>query len=151
MLRQDGERKNQAIKQAEKDKKALSRQLAELRARYEQASAGLVQLTQETASLKQSDTSEKTRLKAQKEKLENLCRVLRAENTKLKQPADSDPVPKQPAAEQHQTSRAATVPEQSATGTQQHSQPSSPHTQSADRLVDDSVIRGSSPAVEASA
>ena len=90
MLRQDGERKNQAIKQAEKEKKALNRQLYELNGRYEQASAGLVQLTQEMANLKKQDSSEKARLKAQKEKLENLCRALRDENTKLKQSSSGD-------------------------------------------------------------
>lgn len=85
MLRQDGDRKNHAIKQAEKDKKALQKQLREICSRYEQASAGLVQLTQETASFKKQQSSEKARLKAQKDKLEDLCRVLRTENTQLKQ------------------------------------------------------------------
>ena len=63
----------------------LQKQLKEICSRYEQASSGLVQLTRETANIKKQDSSERTRLKAQKEKLENLCRVLRTENTQLKQ------------------------------------------------------------------
>lgn len=142
MLRQDGERKNHAIKQAEKEKKALNRQLYELNGRYEQASAGLVQLTQEMANLKKQDSSEKARLKAQKEKLENLCRALRAENTKLKQSSSADDKSDQ-ATDQAPTNTAAGL-DKSADSVQTDAQPDAvssenTHTDSAahqNRVVD---------------
>lgn len=110
MLRQDSERKNQAIKQAEKEKRALHKQLADIQARYEQASAGLVQLTQQHAGLKGQESSEKTRLKAQKEKLENLCRMLRAENTKLKESGTRHAVPEQASEKEQPDAVGVTAP-----------------------------------------
>lgn len=124
MLRQDSERKNQAIKQAEKDKKVLHKQLIDINARYEQASAGLVQLTQQTATMKTQESTEKTRLKAQKEKLENLCRVLRAENTKLKESAGGNAVPEQQDSEKAAVEAVSStaLPEDSPDTVQQKSQ-----------------------------
>lgn len=84
MLRQDGERKAQQLKQAEKDRRIMNKQHQELQQRLEQSNARLVQLMEENTNLKKTDTSDKGRLKSQNEMLQSLCRTLRNEVKQLK-------------------------------------------------------------------
>ena len=84
MLRQDGERKAQQLKQADKDKRSMNKQHQDVLARLQQANSRLVQLMDENSILKKSDTTDKTRLKSQNEKLQSLCRVLQQEVKALK-------------------------------------------------------------------
>jgi hypothetical protein len=84
MLRQDGERKAQQLKQAEKDRRIMNKQHQEVQQRLEQSNARLVQLMEENTNLKKTDTSEKARLKSQNEMLQSLCRTLRDEVKQLK-------------------------------------------------------------------
>lgn len=81
MLRQDGERKVQLLKQADKDKRSMNKQHQDALLRLEQANAHLAQLMDENSALKKSDNTEKIRLKAQNEKLQGLCRFLRQGKT----------------------------------------------------------------------
>ncbi len=87
MLRQDGERKAQLLKQADKDKRSLNKQYQDVQYRLEQSNASLVQLMEENTNLKKSESSEKMRLKAQNEKLQGLCRVLRKTETAAVSPS----------------------------------------------------------------
>ena len=84
MLRQDGERKAQQLKQAEKDRRIMNKQHQEVQQRLEQSNARLVQLMEENINLKKTDTSDKARLKSQNEMLQSLCRTLRDEVKQLK-------------------------------------------------------------------
>ncbi len=84
MLRQDGERKAQQLKQAEKDRRIMNKQHQEVQQRLEQSNARLVQLMEENTNLKKTDTPEKARLKSQNEMLQSLCRTLRDEVKQLK-------------------------------------------------------------------
>lgn len=80
MLRQDGERKAQSLKQADRDKRALTKHLQEMQTKYDEACSKLYQLGQEMTVLKARDDPEKVRLRAQNEKLQGLCRLLRSES-----------------------------------------------------------------------
>ncbi len=84
MLRQDGERKAQQLKQAERDRRITNKQHQEVQQRLEQSNARLVQLMEENTNLKKTDSPEKARLKSQNEMLQSLCRTLRAEVKQLK-------------------------------------------------------------------
>ena len=79
MLRQDGERKAQSLKQADRDKRTLTKHLQEMQAKYDESCSKLYQLGQEMNAFKARDDPEKVRLKAQNEKLQGLCRLLRSE------------------------------------------------------------------------
>ena len=81
MLRTDGERKQQLLKQADKDRRSLNKQHQEMQLRLDQANARLVQLTDENNGLKKgSEDPEKARLRAQNDRLQALCRSLRQES-----------------------------------------------------------------------
>lgn len=100
MLRQDGDRKALSLKQADRDKRALTKQLQEMEARSDKASAKLLLTAREMDALRSKEDAEKTRLRAQNDKLQALCRLLRqeqkdpaaaeAECRPLSQDADSD-------------------------------------------------------------
>ncbi|KAL3139944.1 hypothetical protein ABBQ38_004233 [Trebouxia sp. C0009 RCD-2024] len=100
MLRQDGDRKALSLKQADREKRALAKQLQEMEARSDKASAKLVLTGREMDALRSKEDAEKTRLRAQNDKLQALCRLLRqeqkdpaaaeAECRPLSQDADSD-------------------------------------------------------------
>ena len=80
MLRTDGERKAQLLKQAEKDRRLMHKQHTDMQHRLDQSNARLVQLTEENNHLKKtSDEAEKARLKTQNDVLQQLCRSLRQE------------------------------------------------------------------------
>ena len=81
MLRTDGERKQQLLKQADRDRRSLNKQHQEMQLRLDQANARLVQLTDENNGLKKgSEDPEKARLRAQNDRLQALCRSLRQES-----------------------------------------------------------------------
>lgn len=80
MLRQDGERKAASLKQADRDKRTLAKQLQEVQARYDNSSAKLLLLGREMDAVKSREDPEKVRLRAQNDKLQALCRLLRQEN-----------------------------------------------------------------------
>lgn len=100
MLRQDGVRKAALLKQADRDKRTLSKQLQEMQARYDNSSAKLMLLGREMDAVKSREDPEKVRLRAQNDKLQALCRLLRqekkdpvateTESRVLSQDADSD-------------------------------------------------------------
>lgn len=96
MLRQDGERKALSLKQAEREKRALAKQLQEMEARSDKSSAKLLAMAREMDALRSKDDSEKVRLRAQNDKLQALCRLLRQEQKDeaaaepLSQDVDSD-------------------------------------------------------------
>ena len=89
MLRTDGERKQQLLKQADKDRRSLNKQHPEMHLRLDQANARLVQLTDENNGLKKgSEDPEKARLRAQNDRLQALCRSLRQESKGAKPEAE---------------------------------------------------------------
>ena len=94
MLRQDGDRKAQQLKQAEKDRRIMNKQHQEVQQRLEQANARLVQLMEANTNFKRSDSGEKARLRLQNEKLQSLCRTLRDEVKDLK----AEAAPRSPSA-----------------------------------------------------
>ena len=77
MLRQDGERKAASLKLVDRDKRTLAKQLQEVQARYDNSSAKLLLLVREMDAVKSREDSEKVRLRAQNDKLQALCRLLR--------------------------------------------------------------------------
>ena len=77
MLRQDGERKAASLKLADRDKRTLAKQLQEVQARYDNSSAKLLLLGREMDAAKSREDPEKVRLRAQNDKLQALCRLLR--------------------------------------------------------------------------
>ena len=87
MLRQDGERKAASLKQADRDKRTLVKQLQEVQARSDNSSAKLLSLGCEMDAVKSREDSEKVRLRAQNDKLQALCRLLRQEK---KDPATAE-------------------------------------------------------------
>ena len=90
MLRTDGERKAQLLKQAEKDRRMMQKQYSEMQLRLDSANARLVQLTDENNNLKKvSDDAEKARLKTQNDVLQQLCRSLRQQLKDVKAEAQN--------------------------------------------------------------
>ena len=87
MLRQDGERKAVSLKQADREKRTLTKQLQEMQARYDSSSAKLLLLGREMEAVKSKEDPEKARLRAQNDKLQALCRLLRQET---KEPAAAE-------------------------------------------------------------
>lgn len=83
MLRQDGVRKAALLKQADRDKRTLSKQLQEMQARYDSSSAKLMLLGREMDAVKSKEDPEKVRLRAQNDKLQALCRLLRQEKKEV--------------------------------------------------------------------
>ena len=108
MLRQDGERKAQLLKQADRDKRALTKHAQDMQTKYDESCAKLYQVGQDMNALKAKEDPEKVRLRAQNEKLQSLCRLLRQEKKDVA-PASASETAAQPSLTDGHTDASSTV------------------------------------------